>query len=88
MAFGRRVATLAPGAEFASLGDQLRPNASALPLSVVSVRIYQTASPPPRICPWYSGRVIVDSFMSMLPDLSSWRGPTSSFCTVDGAGPN
>jgi hypothetical protein len=25
--------------------------------------------------------------MSMLPDLSSWRGPTSSFCAVEGAGP-
>jgi hypothetical protein len=87
VAFGRSVATLAPGAEYANLGDQLRPNASALPLSVVSVSIYQTLSPLPRICPWYSGRVIVDSLMLRVPDLNSWRGPTSSFCTEEGAGP-
>ena len=81
VAFEKRVATLAPGAEFASLGDQLRPKASALPLSVVSVRIVNKLSPLPRICPWYNGRMIVDSFMSMVPDLNSCRGPTNFLCS-------
>lgn len=35
----------------------------------------------------YSGKVIVDWFMSMPPDLNGWRGPTISFFTVDGEGP-
>ena len=57
-----------------------------MPLSVVSVRTYQTFLPD-FVSPRYSGRVMVPFCWSMVPEFSSWTGPTSSFWTFDGEGP-